>query len=64
MYLEELMDLTIIVKLRITSLKMMSPVKTCIPDLGRNILIYLTTLYASNKRSRSLLLANILRKGV
>jgi hypothetical protein len=61
-YLEELMDLVIVVKLSITLLKMLNPVKTCVLDLCRKILLYSTTLYVSDKCTRGLMFADILLK--
>jgi hypothetical protein len=60
MYLEELMDLAVVVKLSIAFLEMMNPVEACVPDLWRKALLYSTTLYVSHKRTGSLLSANIL----
>jgi hypothetical protein len=60
MYLEELMDLVVVVKQSTTLLKMLNPVEACILDLWRKTLLYSTILYVSHKRTRSLLSANIL----
>jgi hypothetical protein len=39
MYLEEVMDLLVVVKPNTTLLKMLNPVETCIPDLwGKTLL--------------------------
>jgi hypothetical protein len=46
-YLKELMDLVVVIKLSITLLKMPNPVKTCVPDLRKKILLYSTTLHQS-----------------
>jgi hypothetical protein len=51
-YLEELIDLVIIVKLSITLLKILNPVETYIPDLWRKILLYSSIFNISNKRIR------------
>ena len=58
------MDLVVIVKLSITLLEMLNPVETCVPDLWRKTLLYLTTLYVNYKCTRSLLSANILLEKV
>jgi len=63
-YLEELMDLVVVVKLSITLLKTMNPMETCVPDLWRKILLYSTTLYVSHKCTGSHLSANILLERV
>jgi hypothetical protein len=60
MYLEELMDLVFVTKLSITLLTMLNPVETCVPDLWRKTLLYLTILYISDKCTRSFLSADIL----
>jgi hypothetical protein len=63
-YLEKLMDLTIIENLSFTLVKMLNPVETRVPDLLRKTLLYLATLYVSHKCTRSLLSADILLKRV
>jgi hypothetical protein len=42
MYLEELMDMVVVVKLSTALLKMLNPVETCVPDLKRKMLLYPT----------------------
>jgi hypothetical protein len=62
MYLEELVDLVIVAKLSITLLEMLNLVETCVPDLWKKTLLDLTTLYISNKCTRSFLSTDILLK--
>ena len=62
MYLEELIDLIVVVKLSTALLEMLNPVETCVFGLWRKTLLYSATLYVSYKCSRSLLSANILLK--
>ena len=62
MLLQELMYLVVIVKLSITLLEMLNPVETCVPDVWRKTLLYATTLYVSDKCTRSFLSADILLK--
>jgi hypothetical protein len=58
-YLEELMDLVVVVKLSTALLKMLNPVETGILDLWRKTLLSSTTPYVSYKCTKSLLSANI-----
>jgi hypothetical protein len=53
MYLEELMDVVIIVKLSTTPLQMLHPVQTCVLNFGGETLLYSTALYISNEPSGS-----------
>jgi hypothetical protein len=64
MYLEELMDVVVVVKLSTALLKMLNPVETRVLDLWRKTLLYSTMLYVSHKCTRSLLSANILLERV
>jgi hypothetical protein len=63
-YLEELIDIVVVLKLGTTLLKMLNPVETCILDLWRKALLYSTTLYISYKCAGTLLPANILLERV
>jgi hypothetical protein len=52
MDLEELMDVVVVVELSATILKMLNPVETCVTDLRRKTLLYLTFLNTSNTCTR------------
>ena len=60
MYTEELIDVVVIVKLSTSLLEMQSPVETGVPNLLRKTLLYLITVYFSDKRTWSLLSTDIL----
>jgi hypothetical protein len=63
-FLEELMNAVVVVKLSTTLPKMLNLRDTCVPSLRRRTLLYLTTLYVSHKCTRSLLSADIWRERV
>jgi hypothetical protein len=60
MYLEELMDVVIIVKLSTNPLQMLDPVQTCVLNFRRETLLYSTALYTSNEPSRSVHATDVL----
>jgi hypothetical protein len=60
MYLKELMDLAVVVKLSVTLLKMLYPVDTRVLDLRRKTLFYSSLLYVGYKCTGCLLSANSL----
>jgi hypothetical protein len=62
MYLEEVIDLLVVVKPNTTLLKMFNPVEAYVPNLQRKTLLYLVTLYVSEKCTRSSLSVDILLK--
>ena len=54
MYLEELIDLVVIVKLSTAISEMLNPVQTCIFDLWGKKLLKPAVLYTRNKHPRSI----------
>jgi hypothetical protein len=62
MYLEELVNLVVVVKLSLTLLEMLNLVETCVVNLWRKTLLYSTIIYASDEYTRILLSADILLK--
>ena len=60
MFLEELIDMVIVVKLSTTLLKILDPVEIYIPNFWQEILLYLTILYISDIYTGSVSSANTL----
>ena len=50
---QELMNLVVIIELSIALLKVVNPVKTCILNLGRKILLHSTAFYICQKHTGS-----------
>ena len=60
MYLKELIDVVVIVKLSITLLEMLNLVETCILNLRRKALLHLTAVNIGHKDSGSARVTDIL----
>jgi hypothetical protein len=60
MYLEELMDLVVIVKLSVTLLEMLNPVKTCILNFRRKNTLNSTALAIAYKHTGSVQATDVL----
>jgi hypothetical protein len=60
MHLQKLVDLVVVIDLSTTLLKMLHLVETCILNLWRKGLLYLTPLHISQKDARSIQATDIL----